>query len=223
MKSKLVSSILEEGMLINTKIQSCSTWYKNCIYKVDNNIVSLSLLDIYIENLIMEGSELTLKYTTDYFEYLFQGTIVHITPEYPSYITINIQKCEELVNTRAFQRHDMYIPSHIKSEWDDKNYFAIITNISLGGMAFSSKQGFELGSNLSLSIYVSDNQIIHGEGKIIRKTYKDNLFDYSLQFTNMTEENTNVLSNYLAKNDERLESLKNKFQEEMNKIFKKHL
>ncbi|MCX8131291.1 MAG: PilZ domain-containing protein [Clostridia bacterium] len=213
MNPNFSSSILKEGLIVSTRLGSSAAWYKNIIYKCEEDKAYICLLESYLENIIAKDLKITLKLTNEFFEYLFEGSISDICPEYPSHVLMTIHKVEELVNTRAFPRYDIYLPASIKPLWEDTKNFSIVTNICLGGIAFLSKHEFDYGEESEVSVYLPGNQTISGRGKVIRKSVKNGQFSYSMQFVDMTEENSIILSNYLAELDEDIAALQVNFFE----------
>ncbi|MFZ5987005.1 MAG: PilZ domain-containing protein [Bacillota bacterium] len=220
MGKDLISTVLKEGMIINTKLSSSNVWLQNIVYAADSHSVSVALLNAYLENVIMIGQSIFIKYSSEQTELLFEGEIVKISPEFPSYITINISSVRELKNSRVFPRHDVYLASTIKTSDLQKEYFAIIHNVSLVGMAFYSRDHFEPGEKqLELSIYLPNKKIIIAKGRITRKIPQNSFIDYGMQYTEMSEESNNILSSFFSS----LEDEKIRLREEFVNCIKKHL
>lgn len=215
MNASAAGSILFEGAVVSVKLAASSLWKQNIIYSVDDQNVSIALQDVYLYNVIMKGSAIVIKYTNEYFEYLFEGTVAKINPQYPASVLVHIDKCEELINTRAFQRFDTHLAAYVIPIWDDVNYFSVVTNISLGGMAFICKENFGYGDELNVCMYTPGSKTICVTGKVIRRSVKNSYIDYSMQFIQMLEEDSIVLSEYLDDLDSKIREMQ---EEYMNKI-----
>lgn len=211
MNAVSVSSILHEGSVIGTKVGTNNIWYRNVVYKCESNNVWLGLTEDYIENLIMNGTRIVLKQTSEYFEYIFEGVVSNIQTEFPAQITVHITKAEEIINTRIFPRYDIYLASDIKPVWDDKNHFSIVTNISLGGIAFASKYVFDYGEECDVVIFLPEGKRVNCKGKVIRKNDKGEFIDYSMQFVDMDETNNNLVSEYLEMQGEQVDEMASHF------------
>lgn len=220
MKRDVVSKVLKEGMVVNTKLIAGSIWIQNIIYRVEKHLVSIALLNEYLESIIMLGQPITLKYSSEHSEILLEGEIVKIRPEYPSFVSIDIKNIKEIKNTRIFPRHDVYLGATIRSTASQEERFAIIHNISLVGMAFYSKDYFEIDSSqLDISIFLPNRKSISTRGKANRRSSKKDLTDYGLQYTKMEEESNNALSRFFCL----VEEEKNKLREEFVSCVRKHL
>lgn len=211
MSSVSVSSILKEGTIVAARLENSVTWYQNIIYKVNNDVVDIALLDGYIKGLLMPGMSMVLKLTNEYFEYLFDGTILDVSLESPSFVTLHINKAEELINSREFPRFDIYLPSYVKSSWSKAYHFAILTNLSLTGMAFRSKARFDNCEECDVTIYLPENIPVDVKGKVIRKYEKHSVSDYSMHFTEMDEESSNLIYSYFMSLEDTTKSLQSEF------------
>jgi hypothetical protein len=217
MTSVFVPSILNEGTVVGTRLENCVTWYQNIVYRIKNNIVDIALIDGYIRSLIMPGMVMALKLTNEYFEYIFEGTVLNINLEYPSFITLQITKTDELINSREFPRFDIYIPSYIKSSWSEASYFSILTNLSLTGTAFRSKGHFDCGEECTAAIFLANNSHVKVKGKIVRISTKTPAWDYSIHFTDMVEDSSNLIYSYFMCLDEKAKQLQADFFKNIKK------
>ncbi|RCX18322.1 PilZ domain-containing protein [Anaerobacterium chartisolvens] len=213
-----ISSILKEGLVASTKLGYDDTWHQNVIYRCVENIIWISLPQYYIQNIIMDGSKITIKYCNEFFEYLFEGVAFDIVPDYPAHVKVVVHSVHEIVNTRSAPRYDTYLPSRIKSCWKEAKYFCITTNISSGGVAFTAKNEFDYGEDTEMWIYLPDNQIINVQGKLIRKSAKNKLFTYSMQFSDVYGINSKLLSSYLAYLDKKNSTLQFSFFDTIKKL-----
>jgi c-di-GMP-binding flagellar brake protein YcgR len=216
----LLYTILKEGTVISTKLSTSNIWHQNIVYKVENKSVSIALIPGFLENIIMPGQTITIKYTSEELEYLFIGIIDDILPQFPSSVKVNIQTIKNLKNSRVFPRYDVYVAANIKYENSDEEFFAIIHDISLIGMGFYSKNNFNIDNEqLCLTIFLPNKNIIHAKGTINRKNSFDSYTDYGMNYTNMQEENNNSLYAYFSD----IEKEKSRYRETFFKSIKKHL
>ncbi len=215
-----VQKILQEGTIINTRLDSGNAWYQNIVYKVNGKKVTIALLDSYIRNFVMSGSSMVLKYSSEYFEYLFEGSVADIVPKRPSFVTIQVCKAAELINTRAFPRYELNLPVYINSFNSEGPSFCITTNISLGGMAFKSRNSFDIGDEADVEIILPSNATIPLKGRIIRKSLKSNPSEYSMQFIEMDESNSNLLSECFALEEEKWINMKAIYMKEIKSKIK---
>lgn len=194
---KKVPTILKKGSVISTMLDSSYVWQKNIIEQVNSNIVYISLLDCYVSSLIMQGTEMTLKFTTEYYEYIFHGIVSSISLNNHGHVAITISKIEEKINARAFTRYDIYLPSNIKLENGKTSYFSIVTNISLKGMSFTSNHEFNYDDKCKVNIHLPDMVKLNLCGSIRRKILKGTFVDYGMHFYKIPSETAKNLSDYI--------------------------
>jgi len=218
-KSKSVISVLKEGLVINTRFSSRNIWYQNVVCKVKNNLVYLPLIKGYLQNIIMPGSNLIIKYSIENFEYVFEGIVCEIVVDDFAYIVLKINKSEEIINSRVFLRYDTYLAANITPCESSASIFSIILNISLTGIAFVSKYEFDYSEDNEVIILIPGHQRIYGKGKIIRKSTKNDCFDYSMQFTDMDDFNNNILASYLTQLETDMSDLQKNYEQNLKDRF----
>jgi len=201
MNVEAVSSILKEGSPVSTKIGSGPAWYRNIVYKSEGNLIHLSLIDRYLENAVITGTHISIKFFNEFFVYLFNGIIHNIYAGYPGYVIVQITDAEEIINTRLSPRYDIYLSANLKPEWDSIFYFSIITDISYGGMAFMCTHRFDYSEEVEVTAYLPFNQVFQTNGKVIRRSIKSGIIDYSMQFIEISEQSCGLLSKYFARLD----------------------
>lgn len=198
-----VPLLLKEGSPVGTKL-NCNggVWHANIVYKVEDNKVYMPLLDRYLENMLAIGSGIALKYSSEYYEYLFEGAVSSINPGHPAFITVNVNKVRENIDTRMFPRYDACLAMNIRPLWSDTRFFAVVTNICFGGILFACPHKFDSDEELEIMIYLPCQSVVCAKGKIICKRPKGNLTEYSLQFIDMDEINGSLLSSYFQSLEE---------------------
>jgi hypothetical protein len=145
----------------------------------------------------MQGIEMTIKYTTEYYEYIFIGTVSSISLKNHGNVSVKITKVEEKINTRAFTRYDIYLPSNISLESGKTSYFSIVTNISLKGMSFTSNHEFNYNDKCKVNIHLPDMNKLSLCGSIKRKIIKGRFVDYGMHFYKVPKDTEKNLSEYI--------------------------
>ncbi len=201
MNVEAVSAILKEGSPVSTRIGAGPAWYRNIIYKSEGNFVYLSLIDRYLENIVIAGTHISIRFFNEFFVYLFSGIVHTIYGGHSGYVTVQITDAEEIINTRLSPRYDTYLPANLKPEWDNLSYFSIITDISYGGMAFMCTHRFDYSEDVDATVYLPLHHIFQAKGKVIRRNIKSGIIDYSLHFIEIDEENCGLISRYFSRLD----------------------
>lgn len=198
MNVEAVSVILKEGASVSTKIGSGPAWHRNIVYKSEGSFVQLSLIDRYLENLIVTGMHISIKFFNEFFVYLFEGVIHNICAGHPGHVLVKVTDAEEIINTRLSPRYDIYLSANLRPEWDDIIHFSVINDISYGGMAFMCTHRFDYNEEVEITAFLPSNEIFRTTGKVIRRSIKSGIIDYSMQFIQISEQNCGLLSKYFA-------------------------
>lgn len=220
MNAEAASTILKEGMVISTRINSSGTWYENIVYKSQSNVVYISLLDNYLENIAVSGTGIILKSSNEYFEYIFEGIIENVSIEHPGYIKVLVKSAEEKLNSRTYPRYDTYLASTIRLPWDDVDYFSIVTNISYGGVAFVAKYEFNTNEKIYISIYLPGHKVVGARGKIVRKSVRNEFTEYGIHFEEMPEAHRTSVMEFIAKLEKNKQKLQTNYYNNVKKLLK---
>lgn len=201
MNSEAAAAILKEGSHVSTKLGNGLAWFRNIVFRSDGKYIHLALIDRYLENVIVVGNHMTIKFFNEFFVYLFEGVIHTIQAGNPGYIIVQIDDAEEIINTRMSPRYDAYLSANLRAPWDNSYHFSVITDLSYGGMAFMCTHRFDYGEEIEVTAFLPFNQIFQTTGKVIRRTMRNNIIDYSMQFVLIDESNCNLLSKYFTRLD----------------------
>lgn len=231
MEGVKLGEFLREGTIIRTKHCNSSAWVTNVVYSINDDYIEIDIgLDRnYIQNFIMIGDTMKCKYTSEEYEFTLIGWVTRINLDVPQSITIKIHEIERFVNKRDSYRFDVYLASVIKlKSSDDKGIFAIVTNISHTGAAFTVKEDIEKELGIELSqdneatcffvIYVNPEQQITFEGSIKRKSALEKGKEYGVKITDIDIKSEKALSELL----EKLEKKDKEFYNKRSGFWSKH-
>ncbi len=171
---------LKEGNKIRTKFITGSEWITNTITLVEEDTFEMHLKVAYAVNNISKGDAMTFKYTYDKYEYVLSGTVDEINL-YENLITINIYNIRQFSNKRKDTRFDVSLCSYIIHDYMQKPTYALIQNISKGGISLETKADLSVGCTFGLNLFLSKDKIISLVGKILRKKTNPSSFIYDAQ------------------------------------------
>ncbi|HEX9062616.1 MAG TPA: hypothetical protein VF941_20790 [Clostridia bacterium] len=197
MEVSFSSSFLKEGTLVSTKVSESRIWYPNVVYKSEENKVKIGLIDAYLLNMILPGTSMLLKVSTEHFEYIFESTVSRICPGVPASITLLVNKAEEMVNSRINARYVVHLPAHIKPVGVETDNYAVITSLSMGGISFISSGSFDYDEECTAVIYLPGDSRLSCKGRIFRKMISENRMEYVMNNVYMNENESNVLAGYI--------------------------
>lgn len=191
-----INSILSSGSIIRTKHQN-SEWISNVVYKIYDNYIQIELTQDYINNLMLVGDKISLKFFGPKAEFLLDGIIDNIDINKSRLITININKINMFQNMRSYHRYDTYIISRVTVNRKDQ-LFCIVTTVSSSGISVLSKLDFPLSSDAFVEVFVDSDNILRFEGEIVRKSVTENGYEFGIKFSNLDEENSSIVNNIIS-------------------------
>ena len=183
---------LKEGNKIRTKFLSGSEWIINTITLVGIDIFEINLKVSYVVNNISKGDAMTFKYSYENLEYVMNGTVDEIDL-YENLITISIYSIQQFKNKRKDTRFDVALCSYIIHDYNEKPTYALIQNISKGGISLETKADLNVGSTYGLNMFLSKDKIISLVGKVLRKKSNPHNLIYDTQIISV---NRNSLELY---------------------------
>jgi hypothetical protein len=158
---------------------------------------------------IFVNTLVTIKFKNEYFEYIINGTISKIELCSPPFIRIHVLDVFENKNNRIFPRRDVYLPANLSI--NNNIYYCTISNISLGGIAFTLDKKIPNTTECEAYIFLSEKNTIFCKGIILRSSPRDLYQEFNMQFTFMDEEDSNSLYSYLYSIDNFYDDLRNKY------------
>lgn len=195
----VVSSVLNEGVMVGVRVGIESNWHGNIIYSVSGCTIRIAYIDKFMRGLAEPGSSVWVKYSNDYFIYYFNGTVKSVHPDTPESISVKLDSAEEMINNRLFPRYDVRLHASLKPIWDDEEYNCVVTDLSYGGAAFVCEHKFDSNEHIEMALHLPSGIITKVTGKVIRRrTTKSNAVDHAAQFIECDNMSNRQLSEYFS-------------------------
>lgn len=213
MNASVVSNILNEGMMIGTRVGSNSQWHGNVIYEVTGSSIRIAYMDKFMKDMVDSKCPVWVKYSNDYFIYYFYGTVSGIKTDLPRSILVKLDSAEEIINNRLFPRYDVRLKASLKAVWDDEVYEGTVTDLSYGGASFVCGHKFDSNENIDMSLYLPNNVTVKLTGRIIRHRSRDsNVVGHAAQFIECDNMCNKQLSEYFSQ-----------LEDEVSEIYQQYL
>jgi hypothetical protein len=195
-------AVLKKGMMVGVRIGPDSRWHGNIIYSVTDNVVRIAYIDRFRDGSAGAGCPAWIKYSNDYFIYYFYGKVKDICSGSFGYITLELEKAEEMINNRLYPRYDVLLEAALRPVWSDEKYRCIITDLSYGGAAFECGHKFDSNENIEMTIYLPGSEPAKVTGKVIRRRNSGGaVADHAAQFIECDNISNAQLSEYFKKLD----------------------
>jgi len=218
LNASVVSNILNEGMMIGTRIGSNSQWHGNVIYEVIDSSIRIAYIEKFMKDIVDVGCPVWIKYSNDYFIYYFSGKVTGINYDLPGSILVELDSAEEIINNRLFPRYDVRLKASIRPVWDDEAYECIVTDISYGGASFVCEHKFDSNESIEMSLYLPKNVTAKLTGRVIRRRSKDNsLVGHAAQFIECDNMCNKQLSEYFSQLEDEASQIYQRYLNEYKK------
>jgi len=197
---------LHKGDIVKSRKYGTEKWNTNVIFDVRDEILVLDagiLEDGFSK--IEKGNEFELRVTTDEFEYNIDACVVDISIIPIQTVTLKIEGIKKHTNMRKNLRHFVHLFALIRKNKQDKDpVFAIITDISLGGVAVvvDNKKNLntvdiDVGDESFFEISLEDQRTVCFVGVVRRKKEKDNNIEIGVQIKSIDSRNKEKLEEYV--------------------------
>lgn len=197
---------LKEGNRIRTKFVTGSEWINNTITFVGPDMFEMHLKVSYVMNNISKGDALTFKYGYENLEYVMDGVVEEINL-YENLITIRVYNIQKFTNRRKDIRFDVSLCSYVVYDYTQKPTYALIQNLSKGGLSLETKSDLDIGATCGVNIFLSKEKIIFLVCKVLRKKSNENNSVYDTQITSINRKSQDLfdqLLHILGKYDDEL-------------------
>ena len=207
MNAMAVGSILKEGMTVGVKLGPDAPWHGNIVYKVEGGSICIANMDSFSDQAV-PGYNAWIKYSNDYFVYLFSGTVLSVSHVHPKHITIKIISAEEMINSRLFPRYDVNLPATARPVWDNEAHRCTVTDLSYGGAAFICDCCFDVHEQLEMTLYLPGEVVVIVTGKVVRRnTASLAASNHSVQFIECDNTSSRQLSAYFSQLEDEVSEL----------------
>ena len=159
-----------------------------------NNIVEVFLSIKYFENYLNEGSKILIKSLAEDSETLLSGRITKkVISIRKQSITVQIDNISHFDNNRKYERYHVNYSCSINTK-KNMSSPATITDLSISGGLFFSREDFDINSIVDTNIYISSTLTLKFAALIIRKQkVKDNGFRYGFHINEIDQDSNSLL------------------------------
>jgi len=201
-----INEILQRGYQIKTQVQDGRDWIVNSVVNIYENEIEIIFDDRYLNELILVGDTMKLTYKIDEWEYIIDAWITGIKIDPNKIIILKVTNIKKINNLRKDERYSVNYGALIYGENSDEGLFGVITNISVSGLGFVTRENFVVGERIRISILLPDNSFII-DAEIVRTSESAKGTEYGVRFTIDSEKTTNeivAIVNDLKEREDRL-------------------
>lgn len=216
---------LNRGDIVKSRKYGTEKWNTNVVFdiKEDMLVLDAGIIEEGFED-IEKGNEFELRVIEEDFEYTISACVVDISTSPIQTVTLRIENVKKYSNMRKDLRHFVHLFALIRKNKQDKNtVFAIITDISVGGVAVvvNSKKNLnnidiDVNDELFFEISLEDQRTVCFSGTILRKKENVDNTEYGVQIKSIDKRNQDILNEYvneLKTTDKEFQKLKQEIWE----------
>ena len=184
-----ITDFLKKESPIKTQLQDSIDWIPNVVVELHSNTDEIDLVfdDRYDSSLVLIGDAIKLSYIDDNTQYIVDTWITGIRMEQIKVMTVKVVSIKKMANLRKDERYSVKYGATISSLDNPTGVFGVITNISVSGLGFMTRQMFLVGEVVNISIFLPSSSFIV-DAEIVRtsETAKGN--EYGVSFVRHDEE-----------------------------------
>ncbi|MBE5813320.1 MAG: PilZ domain-containing protein [Clostridiales bacterium] len=203
-----ITDILQRGSAVKTQLPNSINWIPNVVFDTysDKDEVGVIFDNRYDNFVIFVGDEIKLNYADGNVQYSMETTITSIRLEAVRIMTLKINSIKKIPNLRRYERYSVNYGANIFSFENPDGIFGVITNISLCGVAFITRDTFLEDDVVSISILFPSSRFIV-DARIIRHNETEKGIEYGAEFIRQDENAKDELNRVLEDIKEREDRL----------------
>lgn len=210
MRSVDIKYTLFPGVLISIKVEHNICWTLNIVIQCTEEYIDLPFTPDIVNEHLMVGSNVIIKYGNEYFEYIISGKVSNITLGTLPYFRVKITTISDTINQRALPRQDIHLPVEVVNEKIGLIY-GVTSNISLCGICICTNNLLSQDEVYDISLNTFNDGTIYFSGNIVRSGQVGPLLMYSIIINYMDIDNSNKLSCFLFSLNKSFDNLRNQY------------
>ncbi|NLD48524.1 MAG: PilZ domain-containing protein [Clostridiaceae bacterium] len=166
---------------------------------IDNeeNALKLRVKEFLNETFIFPDDHVIINYADEKELYVLSGTVTYVYTVNPLTLKVEINRVEKLKNLRKHQRFYVSLMSNIKVEGFITPIFAVVKNISPGGIKVNCTENLIPEDVLEVEVILDRTNKLVFKGAVVRKNRLRDYFEYGIEIQGMSEVNVKCLHHYL--------------------------
>jgi len=179
---------------IDLKHSSVFNYIKSTVLDVGESTLKIQSKDKTPGISLSEGDHVVLYYRASGDIYVITGEIGPVEKNDPLQVTVKVQKIEKLKDLIKEKRHCVSMAALIKIIGVPEAKSAVIKNISFGGVKINCAEDIMMEDMVDVSVLVDKMNKMPFKGRVVRKNKINSLFEYGLEYVEMTETGSKLLT-----------------------------
>ena len=210
MSSVDITYTLFPGALISIKVEHNICWTLNIVIQSTEDYIDLPFTPDMVNEHLMIGSSVLIKYGNEYFEYIISAKVINITLGTLPHFRVKITRINDAINQRALPRQDVHLPVEVLNEKIGLIY-GVTSNISLCGICICTNNLLSQDEVYDISLNTLNDGTIYFSGNIVRSGQVGPFLMYSILINYIDVDNSNKLSCLLFSLNKSFDNLRNQY------------
>lgn len=164
--------------------------------RTDKDIV-LRVKDVIKEPLFFPEDQVVINYSHKKELYVMSGAISYVYGISPLKLNIFINGIEKFKDLRKHQRYYVSLTSTIKISGYVTPIFAVVNNISSGGVKVCCKDILTFDDIIDVEVILDRTNKLNFNGKIVRISKIKDYYEYGIEIIGLSESNLKCLYHYM--------------------------
>ncbi|MDQ2085988.1 PilZ domain-containing protein [Herbivorax sp. ANBcel31] len=166
------------------------------IDRTENDVV-LKIKDSIKDPLFFPEDHVVINYSHNKELYILSGVISYIYGIDPLTVSISVSGIEKFKDLRKHQRYYVSLTSTIKVSGFVSTIFAVVKNISSGGIKVYCKDVLNYDDIIDIEVILDRTNKLNFNGKIVRKSKIKDYYEYGIEIIGLSESNMQCLYHYM--------------------------
>lgn len=194
---KSPSKIIKKNDSIDFKHFNLFEFLKATVLEVSDSSIKLHSNDKTPDINAFPGDHVILNFGQGDDVYVLSGSIASIDNVDPLEFVLNIKKIEKLKDLRKSERFSVSLKSDIKMIGVPDLKYAVVKNISLGGIKINCKDDIMMEDVVEVTVRLDKANKTNFKARVVRKNNIDNFIEYGLEIEEITETNSKLLYHFI--------------------------
>lgn len=191
---KKPSKVVKSGDAIEMKHFNFPAFCKFSVLNVGEMDMKIQCKEKIADPGISAGDHAVLHYRPSNETFVVTADIAAVDKADPIEVTVRVSKIEKLKDLIKDKKYCVSLPASVKIIGVPESKFAAVKNISFGGIKANCKEDIMLEDMIDVTVSVDKMNKMTFKGRVVRKNKLNDLFEYGIEYAEMTESSNKVLT-----------------------------
>lgn len=195
--NKNIAKIVKLDSSVDIKHFKMFEFINASVLERTENSIKIEVKEHIQETLFFPEDHLVINYSDNKELYVMSGTVTDVFNLYPLVLKVVINNVEKLKDLRKHERYYVSLTSNIKVAGFITPVFAVVKNISSGGIKVNCKDQLTYEDVLEVEVVLDRTNKLVFSGVIVRKNKVKDYYEYGIEIRGISESNLKCLYHYL--------------------------